>query len=270
MSKCTFARKNNSMATRRLIMVLFALVLFYGPLQSQTYVMIQGSVHNLRGVSLVGAHAHNQSKGYSTFTDYNGKFSLVLEINDTLKVSMIGYKPFTLKVPVKLDALNYSLKITLLADTIYISGPEIRPYPATYPEFRKEFIALRTPEEKMNKKLNLPVTPFRRRYENPDGGLLLPGPFSLLYNQYSKEAKEKKKMAAIIAKNKLRADFLDIIAPEILAKRYGCSSEHDIDALLEFCGIDEDYLQRVPHYLIADRVVTCGKEWRKRKKEMVN
>ena len=265
MRRCIFVVKNNSMNTRSLLLVVFMLLFLDGPLQSQNYVMIQGSVHNLKGESLVGAHARNQSKGYSTFTDYNGKFSLVLAKNDTLKVSMIGYKPFTLKIPNTLDALNYSLKITLLADTIYISGPEIKPYPATYPEFRKEFIALITPEEKMNKKLALPTTPFRKKYENPGGGLLLPGPVGLLYNKYSKEAKEKKKMAAIFAQNKLRADFLNIIAPEILEKRYGCKSEDDIDALLEFCGIDGDYLRRVPHYLIADRVDKCGKEWKSRR-----
>ena len=266
MRKCNFVMKNNLMATRTLLLVLLALVLFCGPLKSQNYVMIQGSVYNLSGESLVGAHAHNQSKGYGTFTDYNGKFSLVLAKNDTLKVSMIGYRPFMLKISDKLNALNYSIKITLLVDTIYISGPEIRPYPATYPEFRKEFVALRTPEEIAHKKLGLPTQPFRRKYENPDGGLLLPGPVSLLYNQFSKEAKEKKKMGAIIAQNKLRADFLNIITPEILDRRYGCSGEDDIDALLKFCGIDQGYLQRVPHYLIVQRLESCGNQWKNRSK----
>ena len=266
MNRSTFVRNKKSMPTRRLLLTFLALACFYAPLKSQTYVMIQGSVYNLAGESMVGAHARNQSKGYGTFTDYTGKFTLVLAESDTLKVSMIGYKAFTIKIPGKLDALNYSLKITLLVDTVHISGPEIRAYPATYPEFRKEFIALRTPEEIMHKKLDLPTTPFRRKYENPGGGLLLPGPVGLLYNKYSKEAKEKKKMDAIFAKNKLRFDFLNIFAPEILDKRYGCSGEDDIDALLEFCGIDTDYLKRVPHYLIADRLDRCGKEWKRRRK----
>ena len=266
MNKHTFVRNNSSMATRRLVLIFLALLWLYAPLRSQTYVMIQGSVYNLAGESMVGAHARNQSKGYGTFTDYSGKFSLVLAKNDTLQVSMIGYKPFTLKISDKLDALNYSLKITLLEDTIHISGPEIRAYPATYPEFRREFVALRTPEEIFLKKLALPTEPFRRKYENPGGGLLLPGPIGLLYNKYSKEAKEKKKMAAIFAKNKLRTDFLYIFTAEMLDKRYGCSDEEDIDALLEFCGIDGEYLQRVPHYLIADRLDRCGKEWRNRRK----
>lgn len=264
MKSSTFVEKKDSMAFRRLILIFFALVWLYAPLRAQTYVMIQGSVYDLTGESMVGAHARNQSKGYGTFTDYNGKFSLVLAKNDTLKVSMIGYKSFILKIPDKLDALNYSLKITLLMDTVHISGPVIRAYPATYPEFRKEFVELRTPEELMHKKLDLPTTPFRRRYENPGGGLLLPGPAGLLYNKYSKEAKEKKKMAAIFAQNKLRADFLNIFSRELLDKRYGCSSEDEIDSLLEFCGIDGEYLKRVPHYLIADRLNRCGKEWKKR------
>ncbi|MDY0102281.1 MAG: hypothetical protein RBS07_05045 [Lentimicrobium sp.] len=253
------------MGTLRILVIFSFLVLISGVNEAQTYVMVQGSVYNLKGELLVGAHARNLSRGYGTFTDYSGRFSLVLAQNDTLKVSMIGYKPFFLKIPDKLNSLNYSLKVTLLADTIIISGPEIRPYPATYPEFRKEFIALRTPEEIMHKKLGLPLAPFRKRYENPGGGLLLPGPISLLYNTFSKEAKQLKKMEAIYKKDNLRASFLKIISEEILYLRYGCKNDEDIDELIAYCGIDETYLNNVPSYFIAQYLDKCGNEWKSSK-----
>lgn len=257
--------QNQKMARLRISVMFSFLVLISVVIKAQIYVVVNGAVYNLKGESLVGAHARNLSRSYGTFTDYSGKFSLVLAQNDSLKVSMIGYKPFYLKIPDKLNSLNYSLKVTLLADTIIITGPEIRPYPATYPEFRKEFVALRTPEELMHKKLGLPLAPFRKRYENPGGGLLLPGPVSLLYDIFSKEAKQRKKMEAIYAKNNLRANFLKIISEEILYLRYGCKDNEDIDELLAYCGIDDAYLQSVPSYFIAEYLDKCANEWKNSK-----
>jgi hypothetical protein len=238
-----------------------------GSVNSQNYLMIKGSVFNLRGESLVGAHAINISRNYGTFTDFSGHFTLILAKNDSLKVSMIGYKPFTLKIPENLNALNYSLNITLLTDTLIISGPDIRPYPATYAEFRQEFVTMQTPEEKITKAMNLPTEPFRRRYENPEGGLLLPGPFSLIYDNFSKEAKQKKKMAAIQSKNNLRKKFLEIVLLETLAIRYQCETDQDVDDLLQFCGVDMQMLKSTPQYIIAKRIDECGPEWKRRKTE---
>ena len=256
------------MLFRSFILILIIIVTFSGTVKSQNYLMVKGSVFNLRGESLVGAHAINLTRKYGTFTDFSGHFSLILAKNDSLKVSMIGYKPFILKIPENLNALNYSLNITLLTDTLIISGPDIRPYPATYAEFRQEFITMQTPEEKIIKAMNLPTEPFRRRYENPEGGLLLPGPFSLIYDNFSKEAKQKKKMAAIYSKNNLRSEFLKIILLETLIIRYQCETDEDVDDLLQFCGIDLEMLESTPQYIIAKRIDECGKEW-KRNKEVI-
>ncbi|MBW6489772.1 MAG: carboxypeptidase-like regulatory domain-containing protein [Lentimicrobium sp.] len=231
--------------------------------------MIKGTVYNLRGELLVGAHAHNISKSYGTFTDFSGTFSLIMAGKDSLKVSMVGYKPFFFRIPQNLNSLNYSLKITLLNDTLIITGPEIRPYPATYQDFRQEFITMRTPAEKIVKQMNLPTQPYRRKYENPDGGLLLPGPISLLYDNFSKEAKQKKKMAAIMSKTELRNKFLEIISAETLKIRYNCQSDEDIDNLLMTCGISKELLMSLPHYIIADRVDKCGKNWQQMNAKIV-
>lgn len=251
----------------RFILLFCPMLLFSPVLRPQNYVMIKGTVYNLRGELLVGAHAHNISKSYGTFTDFSGTFSLIMDSNDTLKVSMVGYKPFIYRIPDNLNALNYSLKVTLMNDTLIITGPEIRPYPATYPEFRHEFVTMRTPAEKIVKQMNLPTKPYRKKYENPDGGLLLPGPFTLLYDNFSKEAKQKKKMAAILSKTELRNKFLEIISAETLRIRYHCQSDEDIDDILAMCGISREYLRNVPHYMVAERIDQCGKKWKEMKEK---
>ncbi|MFH1119668.1 MAG: carboxypeptidase-like regulatory domain-containing protein [Bacteroidota bacterium] len=168
------------------VLLLLLLIAPAARLSAQAYVMISGQVWNLRGEELVGAHALNVTRKYGTFTDVNGKFFLVLAERDSLKVSMIGYKPFYMHIPTGLTAQSYTLSITLVSDTLLLNEATIRPYPATYREFRQEFLTLNLPEEAAIKRLQLPTEPFRRKFESPDGGLLLPGPFTLLYNAFSK------------------------------------------------------------------------------------
>jgi hypothetical protein len=244
-----------------LLIVIFHLVA--SEIRAQGYVLIQGTVYNLKGETLPGAHAMNVKRRYGTFTDYNGKFTLILAQKDTMRISMVGYKPFFYSIPANLKGLNYSIKITLLTDTLEISGPIIRPYPATYAEFRQEFVAMKAPEENLIKKLHIPTGPYRSKYSNPEGGLLLPGPFSLLYDNFSKEARQRKKMNAILAVVDLRNSILDIFPFEMLKLRYGCETDEDVDDLIRFCAIDKTSLQTTPHYILAGMLDRCGKEWKR-------
>ncbi len=241
----------------RHFLIVSMLLLYTGVLEAQSYIMLKGSVFSVKGEALVGAHARNLHRNYGTFTDFRGEFSLVLARNDTLKVTMIGYKAFLFRMPANLTSLNYSIKITLFEDTLMIPGVEIRPYPLTYPEFRQEFITMKTPEEMAVKKLKLPTEPFRRKYENPEGGLLLPGPFSLIYDNFSKEAKQRRKMDEILKRDALRSEFLNILSAEILSHRFGISTDDEIDELISYCGISREMLDNTPHYLLIVRVENC-------------
>lgn len=250
------------MRLKSLLLLLLLLFITVSRLSAQAYVMISGQVWNLKGEPLVGANALNVTKSYGSFTDSKGKFNLVLAEHDSLRISMIGYKSYRMRIPSGLTAQSYSLNVTLVADTLMLNEATIRPYPATYREFRQEFLSMRAPEEVIIKRLEMPDKPFRHSYESPEGGLLLPGPFTLLYNAFSKEAKELRKVQALREKDDLRALLLGIISREVLHYRYGCDTDDDIDELIFECGITKEYLDATPHYLIARRVSACGIYWK--------
>jgi hypothetical protein len=245
-----------------LLLLLTLLVFSASKLAAQSYVMISGTVWDIKGEELVGAHALNVSRKYGTFTDAKGKFFIVMAERDSLKVSMIGYKPFYMRIPAGLTAQSYTLNVTLLSDTLLLNEATIRPYPATYREFRQEFLALKLPEEAALERLQLPTGPIRSQYTTPEGYLALPGPFTLLYNAFSKEAKELRKMQAINEKNELRKKLLSIISREVLLYRFECETDDDIDELIFYCGITKEYLASTPHYIIARRVSACGYSWK--------
>ena len=241
----------------------FLLLLMVVALNSsaQQYVMIKGQVWDLSGRELVGAHAYNSTRHYGTFTNIDGIFFLVMVPGDSLQVTMVGYKPYRMKVPHRLSADAYKLDVTLIGDTIMLRTAEIKPYPATYAELKKEFIKLRVPEEKILQRIQMPDVNYRSKYANPDGtgGLLLPGPFSLLYNAFSKEGKELKKMNTILTANRLREQLLNVIPRQTLEKRFGIRSDDEIDAMMKKCGITSEFLQHTPEYRVIEFIMNCSR-----------
>lgn len=228
--------------------------------QAQQYVMIKGQVWDLTGQKLVGAYAYNQTRHYGTFTNIDGMFFLVMNPGDSLKVSMIGFKPYKIKIPKNLSSDAYKLDVTLAADTILLKPTEIKPYPATYAELKKQFVRLKLPEEKLRERLLIPNVLYRSKYSNPDGGgLALPGPFSLLYNAFSKEGKELKKMNVILEKNRIRDKLLEIISRETLEKQFHLRTDDEIDDMINKCGITEEMLSKNSGYSIVKHIMNCLK-----------
>lgn len=240
--------------------LMFISILIAVNCQAQQYVMIKGQVWDLTGQKLVGAYAYNQTRHYGTFTNIDGMFFLVMNPGDSLKVSMIGFKPYKIKIPKNLSSDAYKLDVTLATDTILLKTTEIKPYPATYAELKKQFVKLKVPEEKLRDRLLMPNVLYRSKYSNPDGGgLVLPGPFSLLYNAFSKEGKELKKMNVILEKNRIRDKLLEIISRETLEKEFHLKTDDEIDDMINKCGITEEMLSKNTGYSIVKHIINCLK-----------
>lgn len=246
---------------RILLKLLLPLALLLNfQLHAQKYVMIKGQVWDLSGQKLVGAHAYNSTRHYGTFTDIEGLFFLVMNPGDSLRITMVGYKPYRMRIPAALSADNYKLDVTLLADTIMLKTAEIKPYPLTYAELKREFTRLKLPEAYIRERWMIPNINYGSKYTNPNGGgILLPGPFSLLYNTFSKEAKELRKMNKILEHDKLRDEFLKVIPRDMLAQRFGIKSDDQIDELMTRCGITLEFLRSRSGYDVINHVVWCSK-----------
>lgn len=241
--------------------ILFLLFIIAGfETFGQKYVMIKGQVWDLTGENLVGAHAYNSTRHYGTFTDIDGIFFLVMVPGDSMRVSMIGYKPYKMKIPERLTADSYKLDITLVGDTIILKTAEIRPYPATYAELKQEFMQLKVPEEKILDRVTMPDINYGSKYTNPDGGgIVLPGPLSLLYNTFSKEAKELKKMNKILAEDRLREDIISIISRKTLEKEFGIITDEQLDAMIKRCNLTPEFIRSRSHYDIIKYIMQCNK-----------
>jgi len=96
------------------------------------------------------AHILILSNYRGTITDHNGKFSLVVEENDSVMFASLGFKRKTIEIPDSLAEPLLSLYVILDRDTLTI--PEIVIYPwKTYDEFKEAFINLKLPDDDMER-----------------------------------------------------------------------------------------------------------------------
>ncbi len=81
-----------------------------------------------------------------TISDYNGFFSFVAQVNDTIEFSALGYKKSTYVIPDTLNTDRYSLIKMLSRDTILLQETVIYPWP-TKDQFRQAFLNLKVPDD---------------------------------------------------------------------------------------------------------------------------
>lgn len=136
---------------KRLIILPLAF-LFFGSQSSaqQTYeglVQFSGIVvtgDSLRPVPFVSIVIKSSYRG--TISDFNGFFSFVARMRDTVEFSAIGFKKGQFIIPDTLETDRYSVVKILSRDTVLLQETVIYPWP-TKDQFRQAFMNLKVPDD---------------------------------------------------------------------------------------------------------------------------
>ena len=99
---------------------------------------------SLKPIPFVSIIIKNSYRG--TISDYNGFFSFVAQLNDTIEFSSIGFKNSYYVIPDTLDTDRYSLIKMLSRDTVFLQETIIYPWP-TKEQFRHAFLNLKVPDD---------------------------------------------------------------------------------------------------------------------------
>jgi hypothetical protein len=92
------------------------------------------------------ASIYINQKNRGTFTGLNGFFSMVVEHNDKVSFSAVGFKKATIKIPDSLKDERYSMIQILSRDTILLAETVIFPWPSRE-HFKSEFLAMNVGNE---------------------------------------------------------------------------------------------------------------------------
>ena len=114
---------------------------------------------SLRPIPFVSIVVKKTYRG--TISDYNGFFSFVAQLNDTIEFSAIGYKKSYYVIPDTLNTDRYSLIKMLSRDTVLLQETVIYPWP-TKDQFRNAFLNLRVPDDDFERaKRNMALSEMR-------------------------------------------------------------------------------------------------------------
>lgn len=84
-----------------------------------------------------------------------------------------------------------------------------------------------------------------------------PGPFSLLYGHYSKEAKSKKLYADLILKERAGRRYNKILVSKIT----GLINDDEIKNFMEFCALQIKFILESTEYELYAAILGCYNEY---------
>lgn len=120
--------------------------LFSNENQKEDLIQFSGVIRNLEHYPLGHVNIIILNRQRGTTADSRGLFSLVVQPEDTVLFSHIGYKPTMHIIPDTLKTDQYPSDIFLVSDTFKLAEVKIFPW-KTYAQFKEAFLAMEMPTD---------------------------------------------------------------------------------------------------------------------------
>lgn len=230
--------------------------------------IIEGKVSDGNRVPIPFANIRVKGTTYGAACNYYGVFRIAVISGDTLQVTAISYATREFVVPEGIDNKRFYLDIILTDDTIMLAEVSVHPWPETYREFREAFLG-EIPGGMEIPPLNfgIPGPGELRNEAYSQGGIIMPGPVSVLYDLLSKEARNRRKYQEL-----LRNDWMDTLLnrkynPAIVARLTGLRSTQDVDSLMKFCDLKPELIMSLTEYELYTLILQCQRKFEAKKSE---
>jgi hypothetical protein len=185
-----------------LLLTTFLLLVCSLPVLAQQTIRVSGTVFQSDKVTPVpGAGVIRYGTNLGVVTDNEGKFVIDVEQNDTLLVRAVGFKPL-LYLPKKLPVSELRVNIVLQEDSVMLGEVEVTSRPS------EELIqrALRNMKREEPNYVKKPG--YRPELEPgpppPPAPATILSPMTFLYDMFSKEGKQNKKLQQLLLIEELK------------------------------------------------------------------
>ena len=180
---------------KRLLLISAIIFLCSATLHAQNkYFPLKGKVVSADSLSPIpNVHILSKVSYYGTTSDFNGRFSMLIRNNDTLRISSVGF--ITQHLPINHDSINAdNYLIIMQRDTIMLQEIDVFPYLDNHTVERiirqipieEPFIIKGTNE-------NIETVLYKKPKKIPDDKGIL-SPIQSLYNRFNKKARFKRKL----------------------------------------------------------------------------
>jgi hypothetical protein len=131
------------------------------------------------------------------------------------------------------------------------------PWPATWEEFKREFIEMKVEVPLANLELHLPSAKEMRNIAYPQGGIIVQGPISFLYDQFSKEARSKRIYADLMKKDAAAVRYNSVVVSKVT----GIQDKEDIKKFIDFCALRVQFILDASDYELYAAIQDCYEDF---------
>jgi hypothetical protein len=132
------------------VLILFCILAIEIQAQDKKLIQLTGKITDELLQPLPFAHILVLDDYRGAITNIYGNFSLVVEEEDSVLVSAVGYKRKYMEMPGNLSSQFLQMDIILQIDTLAIAEAQIYPW-KTYEEFKDAFVNLKLPTDDMER-----------------------------------------------------------------------------------------------------------------------
>jgi len=226
-------------------------------------VSVKGTIFDTKNKPIAYAHILNEQRNEGWISDLYGNFQTSAYPGDTLEISALSFHPVWFPIPGYIQGSEYQADIILQPDTVQLKEIAIYPWPATLSQLKREFmdVAVNDPADEID--LHLPsladIKAMNRTPGEPGQIGLYSGtsPISLLYNQFSREARSRRLYSEVLKHEKAEKRY----NRSVVARVTGLKNEDDILKFMEFCALQVKFILESNDYELYAAILNCYDEY---------
>jgi predicted CopG family antitoxin len=226
-------------------------------------VPVEGKIIDTKNQPVINAHILNKGRNEGWVTDLNGRFQSSGFPGDTLEISAISYHPVKFFIPDSFREPVHNTEIIMLPDTVQLREIAIHPWPATLSKLKQEFMKVEVEDPADEIDLHLPsmadIKAMNRTPGEPGQIGLYSGssPISLLYNQFSREAKSRKLYSEVLKREKAEKRY----NRSVVARVTGLKNDEEILKFMEFCALQVKFILESSDYELYAAILNCYEDY---------
>lgn len=258
---------------QRILIILFVLFVSLD-LKAQVngvneIVSVEGFITNPENKYIENVHIVNISGKWGTISNRDGQFRIKAFPGDSLRITCIGYVPQKYHVSVDRTTPVIPLHIEMKSDTLLITGVEIYPWPADAKALKEAVLAMenqtpKVPDLKLNDPAfyNTPIPGGPPKAPIPgmmDPGLTytIPGPFSALYDAFSKEGKSKRKLESLVNQDQKIVVAARRYNADVVQRVTHFATDKEIQDFMLFCNLSVEFIVSSSEYDLYKAIHEC-------------
>ena len=225
--------------------IIFVVTIFiHSGLKGQTEYALEGRLFSMVDSSFIPAsNIYTLPGKKGGISDKNGYFYMRITARDTLYISTIGYRTYTIVCKKLIEERNFRLQIFLEPKVYELDGVNIVSF-MTYEEFKVELLKIPL-EQPLEFDFSFESALYAQLLRAPASGnfgIGINGALTGLSDMFSKEGKERRKLAEIKAQEKISDYIFSKFNPYMVQRATGLTDEDEIVKFMIFCGFSEFFL----------------------------